>query len=166
MKKIRIIQVIGIVLFIIYFGLFVLDLVWELLSDWDAMIFSVILALISLSLIYKGVLLKSSSTLWFSINLILSAIFLIIINLLYLDLNEYYYIFSLIPIISSLFNLFIFKYKIYIKVIILNISVIIPIIALQFFDLEWWIIVVISVVAIALGVLICRSINFEREKVK
>jgi len=164
-KRIRIVQIIGVTLFIIYFGLFLLDLIWGLLNDTNAIIFSIILALISISLIYKGVLLKSSSTLWFAINLILCAIFLIVISLLDLSIDDFYFVFSLIPIVASVCNLFIFRYNIYIKVIILNISIIIPIILLQFFNLIWWVVLIVAIVSISLGILICRSINFGREKV-
>lgn len=165
MKRIRIIQIIGIALFIIYIGLFILDLVYGLLNDWNTFVFSIILALISISLLYKGTLLKSSSTLWFSINLIFSAIFLITINLIDININDCYYVFSLIPLIASLINLFIYRYIIYIKVIILNISAIIPVVLMQFFVLEWWIVLITAVVSILLGILLCRSINLGREKV-
>lgn len=165
MKRIRIIQIIGIVLFVIYFGLFVVDLSYGILHDLNTFVFSIILALISISLLFKGVLLKSSSTLWFAINLIFSAIFLIIINLFNLNIDYCYYIFSLIPLVASLINLLIYRYIIYIKVIVLNISIIIPVVLMQFFAVEWWIILVVAIVSVLLGIFICRSFNLGREKV-
>ena len=164
-KKIKIAQIIGILLFSLYISLLLLDLLWGVLGEINNLIFSCVMAGISLSLIYKGVLLKSSSTLWFAITLILSAIVLIIFNLFGLDLNGYYFIFVLIPIIASIFNLIIFHYKIYIKVIILNISIAIPIFTAHFWFENWWQNLIVGVVAIIIGILICRSINFEREKV-
>ena len=165
MKKIKIVQIIGILLFIIYLGLFITHLLWGILYDFDVFIFSIILAIISLVSIYKGVLLKSSSTFWFAIFLILTAIFSITINLLYLDINDFYFVFSILPIIASLFNLFIFKYKIYIKVIILNISIAIPVFCMQFLTWQWWINCIVGVISVLAGILICRLINFDKEKV-
>ena len=165
MKKIRIIQIIGILLFLVYVGLFITHLIWGILHDLDILVFSVVLAIISFVSIYKGVLLKSSSTLWFSIFLILTAIFVIILNLMNLNINNYYFVFSTLPIIASIINLIIFKYKIYIKLIILNISIAIPIFCMQFLSFEWWVNLIIGSVTILLGVFICRSINFDKEKV-
>ena len=166
MKRIRIIQIVGIVLFVIYVGLFILDLIWGVLSDFDSLILSIVLAIVSMSLIYKGVILKSGSTLWFSISLILSAIFLIIISLLNLSLGDYYYVFAILPIFASIFNLLIFGNKIYIKVIILNITILLPILVVRFYDLSIWLNILISVGSVVLGIIISRSINLSKEKVK
>ena len=165
MKKIKIIQIIGILLFIVYVSLFLLDLIWGILYDIDTFVFSIVLAIISLTLIYKGTLLKSSSTMWFSIFLILTAIFTIILNLLHLNVSNYYYVFAILPIIASIFNLIIFKYIIYIKVIILNISIAIPVFCMQFLNWEWWINLIIGIISVIFGILICRLINFDKEKV-
>jgi len=164
-KKIKIVQVIGIALFCIYLMLFVLDLIWGILYDYDIIVFSMFLALISLSMIAKGVLLKSGSTLWFAINLILSAIFIIVINICRLDIDNYYYIISIIPLIASVFNLIIFRYNIYIKLLILNTSIIIPVMIWQFLSLNSWMNLIIACISIVLGILISRGINFGKEKV-
>ena len=166
MKRIRIIQIVGIILFVIYVGLFVFDLIWGVLSDLDSLVLSIVLAIVSMSLIYKGVILKSGSTLWFAISLILSAIFLILISLLDLSINDYYYVFAIIPIFASIFNLMIFGNKMYIKVIILNITILLPILIVRFYDLSIWLNILISVGSVILGIVVSRSINFSKEKVK
>lgn len=165
MKKIRIVQIIGILLFFIYVALFIIDLIWGFLHNFDILVFSGLLAIISMTLIAKGVLLKSSSTLWFSINLISIAIILIVFNIAKLDIENNYYILAFIPILASIINLVIFRYIIYFKLIIINISIIIPILILQFLYYSWWINIIFATISIALGIIICRSINLGKEKV-
>lgn len=165
MKKIKIVQFIGIVLFVAYLCLLILDIIWGMLHDYNVLIFSLILAMISVSLIVKGVLLKSSSTLWFAINLISCAIILIVFNLSKIEIANNYYVLSLIPLLASVINLIIFKYIIYFKLIIINISVIIPVYIMHFMNYEWWINLIIFLISITLGIWICRSINLGKEKV-
>lgn len=165
MKKIKIAQIVGIILFIIYIGLFIIDLIWGILGKLDILIFSILLAVVSIWMIYKGVLLKSGSTLWFALSLILFAILIMTLNLLGMDINDNYYIFSLIPLISSVFILLIFRYIIYIKLIILLISTIIPIFTSKFFVSTWWINAIIGSISIITGIIICRNLNLGEEKV-
>ena len=73
-KRVRIIQIVGLILVFVYLGLFVSNLVFGYMGSLDTFIFSIILVAIGFDLIYKGVLLKSSSTLWFANSLILFAI--------------------------------------------------------------------------------------------
>ena len=165
MKKIKVIQVIGFVLFALYVGLFAIDLIWGVLGETNGIIFSCILAIISLSLLYKGFLLRSSSTMWFAMTLILSAILLITFDLFFVDTQKFYFVLAFVPIVASIFNLLIFKYIIYIKVIILNISIIIPILVARFWTTEWWIVALIGLASITIGILICRYMNLGKEKV-
>ena len=72
--------------------------------------------------------------------------------------------FGVIPLISSFVNLAIFGAKIYIKVIILNLSILVPIFTSQFLNFQWFINVGIGIVSLILGILICRSINLDKEK--
>ena len=56
MKKIRIIQSIGLVLFIIYMISVVIDATIGIMKELQIILFSLIIALISLNLIVKGVI--------------------------------------------------------------------------------------------------------------
>lgn len=163
MKRINIIKWIGLILFLFYIVLLVVDLSLDVLGDWRILVFSLVLALISTNLIAKGVIIKSSSTLWFSITLVLFAITIAIFELKSIKAFDYYYIFSLIPIISSIINLAIFQNLIYIKVIILNISIIIPVCIQYFFHLRTWIIITTLVGCIVGGIIVCRCINLNKE---
>ena len=165
MKKIKIIQIIGISLVLIYVVLLISDLVWGYLGDINTLVFSVILVCIGLNLIHKGVLLKSTSTLWFAMFLIIFAICIIILKLNNQNVQDFAYLFGVIPLISSFINLALFHAKIYIKVIILNMSILVPIFTSQFLNLQWFINVGIGVMAIILGILICRNINLDKEKI-
>ena len=165
MKKIKIIQIIGITLFIIYIGLIISDILLNYMGDYKILTLSFILALVSINSIWKGVVLRSSSTLWFSITLILISITIVIFDLNALVVENYYFIFVLIPIIASLINLAIFHNLIYIKVIILNISIAIPTIIHYFYNLKvWWNILSFGV-SIVLGIIICRLWNLDKENV-
>ena len=163
MKKISIVKWIGIILFFVYITLIVVDLIFEVLGDYRILILSLVLALISMNMISKGVIIKSSSTLWFALTLILFAILIAIFELKNINPTEYYYIFSIIPIISSVINLAIFQNLIYIKVIILNISIVIPIFILYFFQLHLLLNLLIFVISIGLGIIISRGIPLNKE---
>lgn len=165
MKKIRIIQIICSVLIIVYLGLFISDIIYGYMGDLETFVFSILLTLLSISLMFKGALLKSTSTFWFAICLILIAITIIIFKLINIDIEKFYYIFFIIPLIASVLNLLVFKSKIYLKVIILNISIIIPILINEFTKINWWVFSLIFGISIIIGIFICRSINFDKEKV-
>ena len=165
MKKIKIIQIIGISLVFIYLALLISDVVWGYLGDINTLVFSVILVCIGLNLIRKGVLLKSTSTLWFAMCLIIFAICIIILKLNNQDTQDFAYLFGVIQLIASFINLAIFGAKIYIKVIILNVSILVPIFTSQFLNFQWLINVGIGVISLVLGILICRNINLDKEKI-
>lgn len=165
MKKIKIIQIVGITLFIIYIGLILSDILLDYMGDYKIITLSFVLALVSLNSIWKGVVLRSSSTLWFSITLILISITIVILDLNELLVENYYFIFVLIPIISSLINLAIFHNLIYIKVIILNISIAIPTILHYFYKLNGWWNFLSFGTCIVLGITICRLWNLDKENV-
>ena len=165
MKKIKIIQTIGILLFLAYVVLFVLEVFFKYSIGLNVIVFSVLLAIISLNMVSKGVILRSSSTLWFAIVLILNAIFMILLSESYLMTVNIFYVFSIIPIIPSIILLAVFKNPIYIKVIILNIFIISSIVLWQEFNLGIWENVLNFGISILLSIVICRNLNFDREKV-
>lgn len=165
MKRIRIVQLLGFLLVIIYIGLFIIDANFGLLQDMDTSVFSILLVLIGINLIHKGAIIASSSTLWFANNLIFGAITILLLNYLQLNLRDFIYIFAIIPIIPSLINLIILKVKIYVKVLILNASFIIPVLIFQFAYVQWYWILIVSVASLFLGVIICRNINLDKEKI-
>ena len=84
------------ILFVFYVVLIVCDFTIDFLGIKSDVLFSIVLAVVSLNLLYKGVLLRSSSTLWFSLNLIIYAILIVIFK----DLLHSYFI-SLRNVVTS-----------------------------------------------------------------
>lgn len=165
MKRIRFVQFLGILFFVTYIILFIVDLLRGVLGDYKDLIFSLFLSLIGINLILKGVLIKSNSTLWFANVLITLSLTIVLLELFELNIVDYYYLFTIIPILASVINLIVFKNLIYVKVIIINITVIIPTI-LQFLNkFNLYLAMCVFVISILVGVLICRLINFDKEKV-
>lgn len=165
MSKIRIVQIIGYCLFAIYIALIISEIVWGYLGDYRSIIFSIFLAIVSLSMIVKGVFLKSQSTLWFANTLLIYAIVMLIFDILNLDYILYNYIFILIPIISSLINIVSFHNLIYIKVIILNFTIVIPIVLSKFLHLDSYLYWIIGIVSVVIGVFVCRMVKMDKEKI-
>lgn len=164
MSKLKKVQIIGFILFTMYIGAIILDVALDIFGDYRLIIFSVLLAIISLNLIYKGVLIKSASTMWFANTLMMFAITIIVFEIIGRDVMQYYYVFSFVPIISSLVNLAIFNNFIYIKVIIINISIIVPICVTYFVSLSIWWQIVLWTMSIIIGIIICRMMNVNKEK--
>lgn len=161
-KRVKIIQIIGSLLVFVYLGLFVSNVIFGYLGALDTFIFSILLVAIGFDLIWKGVLLKSSSTLWFAICLILWAILILILKLYNQNIQEYIFVFASIPLIPSALNMIVFKNSIYLKVIIINIFIIIPILLMQFLTLRWWWLVLIATASVGASIAICRFIGLKR----
>lgn len=163
MKKIDIVKWIGIILFFVYISILIIDIFSGFLGDYNIIVISLILSIISINSVVKGRLIKSSSTMWFAITLILFSILIVIFELKNIKPLDYYFVFSIIPIISSVINLAIFENLIYIKVIIFNISIIIPITIQYFFKLQVFLIAIVSILSIVVGILVCRQISLSKE---
>lgn len=161
-KRVKIIQIIGSLLVFVYLGLFVSNVIFGYLGALDTFIFSILLVAIGFDLIWKGVLLKSSSTLWFAICLILWAILILILKLYNQNIQEYNFVFASIPLIPSALNMIVFKNSIYLKVIIINISIIVPILLMQFLTLSWWWLVLMATASVGVSIVICRFIGLKR----
>lgn len=161
-KRVKIIQIIGSLLVFVYLGLFVSNVIFGYLGALDTFIFSILLVVIGFDLIWKGVLLKSSSTLWFAICLILWAILILILKLYNQNIQEYNFVFASIPLIPSALNMIVFKNSIYLKVIIINISIIVPILLMQFLTLSWWWLVLMATASVGVSIVICRFIGLKR----
>lgn len=161
-KRVKIIQIIGSLLVFVYLGLFVSNVIFGYLGALDTFIFSILLVVIGFDLIWKGVLLKSSSTLWFAICLILWAILILILKLYNQNIQEYIFVFASIPLIPSALNMIVFKNSIYLKVIIINISIIVPILLMQFLTLSWWWLVLMATASVGVSIVICRFIGLKR----
>ena len=159
MTKIRLVQIIGSLLFLIYVILIIAERYMKVLGDSSNLIFSVILSLVSLGLIWKGKILYSSSTLWFGLSLILYAITIVVLEIIKYDIINYY-LFVFVPIIASLIIFVIFKKLLYIKVIIFNIFLAIPIVLYNVLWLTWWWALIIGVVCIACAIVVNRRLNF------
>ncbi len=161
-KRVKIIQIIGSLLVFVYLGLFVSNVIFGYLGALDTFIFSILLVAIGFDLIWKGVLLKSSSTLWFAICLILWAILILILKLYNQNIQEYIFVFASIPLIPSALNMIVFKNSIYLKVIIINIFIIVPILLMQFLTLSWWWLVLMATASVGVSIVICRFIGLKR----
>ena len=161
-KRVKIIQIIGSLLVFVYLGLFVSNVIFGYLGALDTFIFSILLVVIGFDLIWKGVLLKSSSTLWFAICLILWAILILILKLYNQNIQEYIFVFASIPLIPSALNMIVFKNSIYLKVIIINIFIIVPILLMQFLTLSWWWLVLMATASVGVSIVICRFIGLKR----
>ena len=161
-KRVKIIQIIGSMLVFVYLGLFVSNVIFGYLGALDTFIFSILLVAIGFDLIWKGVLLKSSSTLWFAICLILWAILILILKLYNQNIQEYNFVFASIPLIPSALNMIVFKNSIYLKVIIINIFIIVPILLMQFLTLSWWWLVLMATASVGVSIVICRFIGLKR----
>ena len=162
--KIKLIQLLEFLLIVLYIGLLILGLTTEVIGDRFYLMLSVVLAALAFVMLGQGALIKSSSTLWFSLTLIMSAILLIFFDIKGIDASKVYYLFMFIPIISSLINLAIFENLLYIKVIILNISIIIPMCIVRYNDYDLWLTIISYIVSISIGIVVCRFINLNREK--
>jgi hypothetical protein len=164
-KKIRIVQVVGIVLFLSYLLLFVVNVFRGLFADFYQILLSVIMTLIGFNLVFKGVVIKSNSTLWFANVLITMSLTIIILNLLKIDMDEILYLFTIIPIFASVLNLVVFNNLIYLKIIIINITFIVPALIQKFYKFELYCTIGMYVISILIGILVCRLINLDKENV-
>lgn len=165
MKRIKVVQIIGFVLFLIYITLAISDLIIGYIGDYRELVFSILLAVISINMLTKGVFLKSQSTLWFAITLVLYAILVIIFNTINVKYNTFNYIFILLPIIASVINIVVFHNLMYIKVIILNITIAIPFILSKYLKLNNIWLFIIGIVSIFIGIILCRFFKMKGEKV-
>ena len=165
MKRIRVVQVIGIVLFVAYLLLFIADMLRNVLGNYKEIILSVLISLIGVNLLVKGFLIKSNSTLWFANVLILMSLTIALLEFLKFDIVNYYYLFTIIPMIASVINLIVFKNLIYIKVMIINFTVIVPAVLQFIYKFDIYLMTLMFVISILIGILICRMINFDRENV-
>ncbi|MBE5739039.1 MAG: hypothetical protein E7354_04870 [Clostridiales bacterium] len=164
MKKIRAIKYISIALFIWYISLIVMAYKTQYFEDKSNLYFSLLLASISLIMSFKGVVLKSYSTLWFALSLILYALIIILLEMKNIDYNSYKYFFILLPIVASLI-LVAFGQKVYLKVVILNVSVAIPMLLDYFIELQIWLYIVVFIISVLIGILLCRTFGFDKETV-
>ena len=165
MKRIRVVQVVGIVLFVAYLLLFIADMLRNVLGNYKEIILSVLISLIGVNLLVKGFLIKSNSTLWFANVLILMSLTIALLEFLKFDIVNYYYLFTIIPMIASVINLIVFKNLIYIKVMIINFTVIVPTVLQFIYKFDIYLMTLMFVISILIGILICRMINFDRENV-
>lgn len=164
MKKIKIAQNLGIILVLTYIVLVIANLIWGVLEDKSIFVFSVLIVLVGSNLIYKGTLLKSTSTLWFAYNLIFGAILIIILEIFRFSIGDYAYLFAILPLLPSLINVCM-GVKIYIKVMIINLSISIPIIITTFVKMQWYLICIVYLISIVMGIVICRNLNLDKEKI-
>ncbi len=150
-------------LIILYILLIIFNNIFNIWKDYEIVYFSVLLACISIVTLYQGVLIKSFSTLWFSITMILIAVSILVIDILgYVSFFIDTIVF--LPIVSS-FILLLLGRKIYFKVMILNLSIAIPILVIRYIDIVLWLDIVIFALSILIGLILSKSIKLGEEKV-
>ncbi len=123
---------------------------------------SILFALLSIILLYKGIIVYSQSTCWFGLNMILVAILLLLFDLLKIS-NFYNYLYAFIPIISSLIIIAVYSNLLYIKVIVLDVSIAIPLITFWYITTDWWWQALAYVAMVFAGIIICRNIDISKE---
>ncbi len=133
-------------------------------GDKSVIAFSVVLTLVSLGLCYKGAVLKSYSTLWFALNLVLYALLILIFEIRNIDYLNLLYLFAFLPLISSLILVCFGKFA-YFKVIILNLSVALPLLAFEFWEMVLWLKIGVFAISILLGVLTSKLFSLGKERI-
>lgn len=164
MAKIRIIKYLGIVLFIVYLVTVVLAFTTSYFGDLNIIAFTFVLALVSLHLCYKGAVLHSYSTLWFALNLVLYALLILYFEIMNIEYNSFYFLFTFLPLIPSLIIVFWGKVG-YLKVIILNLSVALPLTIFNFVTLDLWLQIGVFTFSILLGMFISKLFSLGKERI-
>lgn len=164
MRKIRAIKYIGLLLSIIYLLTILGVCFTEYIGGTENLVFSILLAVLSVFSCFKGSMIKSFSTLWFGITLILYAFLIIIFEVTEFSYFDYIYVFAFLPIVTSLIFVCFKKFN-YIKVVIINLSIAIPILLSNILDVKLWLNIAIFSISILIGIFVCRLINISREKV-
>ena len=100
MRKIRAIKYIGLVLFFAYTMAIILTYFTSFVGDFDNILFSILLAVLSLFTCFKGTMIRSFSTLWFSVTLILYAILIIVFEITKISYDDYIYLFAFLTTIN------------------------------------------------------------------
>lgn len=163
MRKIRAIKFIGIILFVGYVLIGIMAYMERLVSRTDNILFSVLLAILSIFVCFKGSILKSYSTLWFGITLILYALLIVTFEVVKFDYMGYSYVFAFLPLITS--TLFIcFKKFNYIKIFIINLTIAIPVMFVNILNLKLWLNIAVFTISIIIGIVVCKLIDLSRER--
>ena len=95
--------------------------------------------------------------------MILFAITIAVLQLFKYDVDRLSYLWSIIPIIPSIINLVAFKNYLYIKLIIINIFVLLPLCIIHYISLNIWIEVAIIIGFLITSIVVCRLIKFNKE---
>lgn len=164
MKKIRAIKYVGLALFVVYVVTIILASFTNYFGDYGVIAFSLVLASVAFHLFYKGAVLKSFSTLWFALCLILYALCILVFEIWNIGYSSYSFLFVFLPILPSVFILA-FGKVIYLKVIILNLSIALPLLLFNYMNLSIWLKFGVFTISIVLGVLISRCIYVGKEKI-
>lgn len=163
MKKIRAIKYISILLFIIYISIILVAYLTDYISANATVWFSIVLAVVSINCCFKGAVLKSYSTLWFAVSLVLYALLIIVFEVNRISYGEFNYYFAVLPVVTSLIFICFGKLN-YIYAIIINLSVAIPIFIINLFSLNIWLKIAVFTVFVLVGLLLSRAVYIKREK--
>lgn len=164
MRKIRAIKYVGIALFVVYVVTIIFAHFTNFFGDYDVIAFSLVLASVALHLFYKGAVLKSFSTLWFALCLILYALCILAFEVWNIEYEDYFYLFAFLPILPSVLMVA-FGRVTYLKVIIVNLSISLPLLLFNYFNLSFWLKLASFAISISLGIVISRCIYIGKEKI-
>lgn len=163
MRKIRAIKYIGLVLFFAYTIAIILTYFTSFVGDFDNILFSILLAVLSLFTCFKGTMIRSFSTLWFSVTLILYAILIIVFEITKISYDDYIYLFAFLPIITSLVFICFKKFH-YIKVLIINLSIAIPVLISKTTVFNLWLNIGCFMCFVILGIFIAGLLDGHKER--
>lgn len=151
-------------MFVMYASTTILAYSTNLFGDYEVVAFSLVLASVALHLFYKGAVLKSFSTLWFGLSLILYALIILAFEIWKIGYAEYLFLFAFLPILPSIL-MFALGRAIYLKVIIFNFSIAVPLVIFNYVSLNFWLQFGVFTISIAVGILISRCTHIGKEKI-
>lgn len=164
MGKIRALKCIGLVLVVAYVLTILLAYKGSYFGNYNVLAFSLVLTLVSLGLCYKGSVLKSYSTLWFALSLILYALLILIFEIKNIEYSHLIYLFAFLPILPSLLLVCLGKFA-YIKVIIINLSLALPLLVINILEMALWLKIGVFTVSVLLGLLVSKFFSLDKEKI-
>ena len=122
----------------------------------------IFLIAIACSLFAKGVLFKSSNSIWFAITIFSYAIFMAL-TIFYKDLADFYaFVFLALPAIFAGVVVFIYREWIYLKIGIFLIFVSVPVLLFNLKLIEIWLFIILLVAFGVVGYLLQMLLKFNK----
>lgn len=153
MKRITKYNLVNLILLITYIAIIIVQSATNVfLMDTRFFWFMAFCCFVGVSLIFKFLIFKSDSSLWFGATLISVAITICLFYYYNLKYEQFYASFLISPIIGSLFVGLIFKDVLQLKMIIYILCFMVPLYLLNFSIINWYVCVIIIVTLIIMCV--------------